>query len=78
MKRWVTLHGFAVNLDPDLTHFSGIVPCGLADFPVTSTAALGMPVVAEAFDSALERHFAGFLDALSAHEKRLEQLRISV
>ena len=44
MKRWVTLHGFAVNLDPDLTHFGGIVPCGLPDYPVTSAAALGMPI----------------------------------
>lgn len=78
VKRWVTLHGFAVNLDPDLSHFSGIVPCGLADYPVTSAAALGIPVVAEAFDSALRRHFPDFLDALSVHEKRLEQRRISV
>ena len=78
VKRWVTLHGFAINLDPDLTHFGGIVPCGLADYAVTSAAALGKTITVEAFDAALARHLPAFLAALSAHEKRLEQLRISV
>ena len=78
VKRWVTLHGFAINLDPDLTHFGGIVPCGLPDFPVTSAAALGKPIAAEAFDAALAIHLPGFFAALSAHEKRLEQHRINV
>jgi lipoyl(octanoyl) transferase len=78
VKRWVTLHGFAINLDPDLTHFGGIVPCGLADFPVTSAAALGKTISAEAFDAALGIQLPAFLDALSAHEKRLEQLQINV
>ncbi len=36
VKRWVTLHGFALNLDPDLSHFSGIIPCGITDGSVTS------------------------------------------
>jgi lipoyl(octanoyl) transferase len=35
IRRWVTLHGFALNIDPDLSHFGGIVPCGLAEYPVT-------------------------------------------
>jgi lipoyl(octanoyl) transferase len=78
VKRWVTLHGFAINLDPDLSHFGGIVPCGLADYPVTSAAALGKPIAPAAFDAALASHLAAFLDALSVHEKRLEQRRISV
>ena len=78
VKRWVTLHGFAINLDPDLTHFGGIVPCGLADFPVTSAAALGKSITAKAFDAALGSQLPAFLDALSAHEKRLEQHRINV
>jgi len=54
------------------------VPCGLADYAVTSATALGKTVAVEAFDAALARHLPDFLDALSAHEKRLEQLRISV
>ena len=45
VRKWVTMHGFAVNLDPDLSHFSGIVPCGIADHGVTSMAKLGKAVV---------------------------------
>ncbi len=65
IRQWVTLHGFAVNLSPDLTHFGGIVPCGIAEFPVTSAAALGKPASFEAFDSALGATFLPFLDALT-------------
>jgi lipoyl(octanoyl) transferase len=66
IRQWVTLHGFAVNLSPDLNHFTGIVPCGIAEFPVTSAAALGMDVTAERFDAALAATFLPFLGALSA------------
>ena len=65
IRQWVTLHGFAVNLNPDLTHFGGIVPCGIAEFPVTSAAALGVDVTAAAFDAALSATFLPFLDALA-------------
>src|SRR5687767_2285120 len=41
VKRWVTLHGFSINVEPDLSHFSGIVPCGIADHGVTSLKSLG-------------------------------------
>src|SRR3954468_13112991 len=41
VKRWVTLHGFALNVAPDLSHFAGIIPCGIAEFGVTSLAELG-------------------------------------
>ncbi len=41
VRRWVSLHGISLNVDPELEHFSGIVPCGLKDVPVTSLAALG-------------------------------------
>ena len=73
VKRWVTLHGFAVNLDPDLGHFGGIVPCGLPDYPVTSAAALGSPISPRAFDAALAARLPDFLAALGQHENRLEQ-----
>ena len=53
VRRWVTLHGFALNVAPDLAHFSGIVPCGLPDFQVTSLAALGSVATLKQFDAAL-------------------------
>lgn len=77
VKKWVTLHGFAINLDPDLTHFGGIVPCGLPDFAVTSANALGKPISAAEFDSALAARLPAFLASLSVREKRLEQHAIS-
>ena len=53
VRRWVTFHGFALNVAPDLEHFSGIVPCGLPDFAVTSLAALGVPATMADVDAAL-------------------------
>lgn len=59
VKRWVSLHGIAINVDPDLTHFAGIVPCGVADrrFGVTSLVDLGLPVTMADLDCALKREF---------------------
>jgi lipoyl(octanoyl) transferase len=65
IRQWVTMHGFAVNLSPNLSDFNGIVPCGIAEFPVTSAQALGKPVTPQQFDSALRATFLPFLDALS-------------
>jgi lipoyl(octanoyl) transferase len=79
VKRWVTLHGFAINLDPDLSHFGGIVPCGLPDYPVTSAAALGHAITAAQFDAALAEALPAFLGALSCPaENRLEVRNIPV
>jgi lipoyl(octanoyl) transferase len=64
VRRWVTLHGFSVNIDPDMSHFSGIVPCGISAFPVTSLAQLGKKVSMADFDAALKRHFPAFLRGL--------------
>ncbi|MDG5488229.1 lipoyl(octanoyl) transferase LipB [Sphingomonas sp. BGYR3] len=66
VRRWVTMHGFSINLSPDLSHFGGIVPCGLPEFPVTSAAALGRPVTPAAFDAALHARFPEFCDRLAA------------
>ena len=66
VRRWVTMHGFSVNLDPDLGHFAGIVPCGIADYGVTSLARLGLAVAPEEWDGALRARFDGFLRALEA------------
>ncbi|MBI3420428.1 MAG: lipoyl(octanoyl) transferase LipB [Proteobacteria bacterium] len=57
IRRWVTWHGVAVNVNPDLSHFGGIVPCGLADYGVTSMHALGVPVTLAQFDQALQKHW---------------------
>lgn len=71
VKRWVTLHGFSVNVAPDLSHFGGIVPCGLPDYPVTSLAALGIDAGLEDLDAALAMTCPDFLDTLScAREMR--------
>ncbi|MBA4762348.1 lipoyl(octanoyl) transferase LipB [Sphingomonas sp.] len=64
VRRWVTMHGFAVNLDPDLADFGGIVPCGLPEFPVTSAAQLGKSISPETFDAALALMFPAFLNSV--------------
>lgn len=60
LKRWVSLHGIAINVEPDLTHFDGIVPCGVADqrYGVTSLVDLGQLVTTADLDVALKRRFA--------------------
>ncbi|WP_298301359.1 lipoyl(octanoyl) transferase LipB [uncultured Erythrobacter sp.] len=70
VRRWVTMHGFSVNLDPDLTHFGGIVPCGIDEFGVTSLARLGKNVSTDAWDEALIARADGFLGALEAARQR--------
>jgi lipoyl(octanoyl) transferase len=57
IRHWVTLHGVSLNIDPELAHFSGIVPCGLHDVPVTSLAALGAKTNMTAVDQALRAAF---------------------
>jgi lipoyl(octanoyl) transferase len=64
VRRWVTMHGFAVNVRPELSHFSGIVPCGIAEFPVTSLGEMGVSEGQEHLDLALRRGLAGFLASL--------------
>jgi lipoyl(octanoyl) transferase len=70
VRRWVTMHGFSVNLDPDLAHFGGIVPCGIAEYGVTSLARLGLSVSSAEWDAALMATSDDFLDALDAAAKR--------
>lgn len=65
IRKWVTMHGFAVNIAPDLSHFAGIVPCGIAEYPVTSLADLGITATLADFDAALLHTFPQFLDSLA-------------
>jgi len=59
LKRWVSLHGIAINVEPELAHFTGIVPCGIEDprYGVTSLADLGLPVTMHDVDIALRQAF---------------------
>ena len=61
LRRWVTFHGVSLNVEPDISHFSGIVPCGIAQahYGVTSLVDLGLPVTMPEVDSVLRREFEG-------------------
>jgi len=65
VRRWVTMHGLSINVAPDLSHFGGIVPCGIAEYGVTSLAALGQEPAMNRIDFALERNFPNFLKFLT-------------
>jgi len=58
LRKWVAFHGISINLDPDLEHFAGIVPCGIHQHGVTSLVDLGRPVVMADLDLALMRNFS--------------------
>jgi len=65
VRRWVTLHGIAINVDPDLTYFQGIIPCGITDFGVTSIAKVAEKMAMSRVDAALSGGFRQFLKDLS-------------
>jgi len=58
IRRWVTFHGLSINVDPDLSHFDGIVPCGIHDYGVTSLLDLGILATLEDLDIALHASFS--------------------
>ncbi len=58
LRRWVSFHGISINVEPDLAHFGGIVPCGISGYGVTSLVDLGLPVTMEDLDLALKAAFA--------------------
>jgi lipoyl(octanoyl) transferase len=57
VRRWVTFHGVSLNVEPDLAHFSGIVPCGVTGHGVTSLVDLGIPVSMPEVDAVMRRTF---------------------
>jgi lipoyl(octanoyl) transferase len=64
LRRWVSFHGISLNVEPDLTHFSGIVPCGVTEHGVTSLVDLGLPVTMEEADAALKASFEAVFGAV--------------
>ncbi|AAV89926.1 lipoate-protein ligase B [Zymomonas mobilis subsp. mobilis ZM4 = ATCC 31821] len=68
VRRWISFHGFSLNICPDLEHFSGIIPCGISEFGVTSLHALGKKVSMSDVDQALADRFPYFLEALQSKE----------
>ncbi len=60
LRKWVSFHGISINVEPDLEHFSGIVPCGIAQHGVTSLVDLGLPVTMDDLDVALRHEFDRF------------------
>ena len=63
LRKWVSFHGLSINVEPDLDHFDGIVPCGITDHGVTSLVDLGLPVTMDDVDVALHRSFETVMQA---------------
>lgn len=66
LRKWVSFHGLSINVEPDLTHYQGIVPCGISDHGVTSLVDLGLPVTMDDVDVALMRQFQSVFETNSA------------
>lgn len=62
LRKWVSFHGLSINVEPDLDHFSGIVPCGISEHGVTSLVDLGLPVSMHDLDVALKSTFSRIFD----------------
>ena len=57
LRKWISFHGVSINVEPDLSHFNGIVPCGISEHGVTSLVDLGLPVTMNDLDTALMQEF---------------------
>ncbi len=66
LRKWVSFHGISLNVEPDLTHFSGIVPCGISGYGVTSLVDLGLPVTMDDVDVAMRQAFEEVFGAASS------------
>lgn len=64
LRKWISFHGISINVEPDLSHFNGIVPCGITDHGVTSLVDLGLPVTMEDLDVALRKTFETHFPAI--------------
>jgi len=72
IRHWVSFHGISINVEPDLTHYAGIVPCGIAEHGVTSLVDLGLPVTMTDLDMALAETFDEVFSAPSPRAERSE------
>ena len=72
IRHWVSFHGISINVEPDLTHYTGIVPCGIAEHGVTSLVDLGLPVTMTDLDMALAETFDEVFSAPSPRAERSE------
>ena len=68
LRRWVSFHGISVNVEPDLSHYAGIVPCGISGHGVTSLVDLGLPVTMQDLDVALQASFARVMSETPASQ----------
>lgn len=68
IRKWVSFHGISLNIEPDLSHFSGIVPCGIREHGVTSLVDLGRPVTMAEADAALRASFVSVFGPLEPSE----------
>ena len=64
LRRWVSFHGISINVEPDLTHYDGIVPCGISGHGITSLVDLGLPVGMDDLDNALRQSFLRIFAAI--------------
>ncbi len=71
LRRWVSFHGISLNVEPDLAHFAGIVPCGVTAHGVTSLVDLGLPVTMDEADAALKAAFAELFGPVAAADPPL-------
>jgi lipoyl(octanoyl) transferase len=77
LRRWVSFHGISINVEPELGHFSGIVPCGVADHGVTSLVDLGLPVTMADLDLALKGAFEEVFGPAENRQSKSHSLEIS-
>lgn len=63
LRKWVSFHGLSINVEPDLSHFDGIIPCGISEHGVTSLVDLGLPVTMTDVDVALKKTFPAIFGA---------------
>jgi len=67
VRKWVSYHGISININPDLSHYGGIVPCGISDHGVTSLAALGVDATMQDVEAALKQNFEKTFGPISGH-----------